>query len=534
MIINDIHIQAIYEPLHPNASKDTLVQLMLRQSSLVIRDLNILVPASQLRLSDLERKYGPLVNPDKDSRQKFEENLVASYVDAIRDPARHGYLLDHIGRVVLPSDDVYFLRGEQLIGGSPDIPYILTPELRNIHLASSNGSPAVLGDILLGIQYPGLMAFAYTMLSSVRSLILGDDIELQAVMWLVGPHGLGKTTTTERICLPYHYADGQPYGLLQAASTPAAVEKAAVSCYDAVLVIDDLAKSASPAVERERKTLCAKAVRIGTGMVPITKCNKNGLDNRFCNAGILMTAEFGLDNASDIERLIIVPITEQMALPHTLTPGLIGDAIRHFSLWMTEHHKDFLDRLHERVGATRHGYHSVRVETNYACLREVMREFLRSMEHLGVSADTGEQIMVRLEAAIQESLAAQDAAMAKLEEDKAAGNLAYIILAGLGNDAFRTTKNVDKFSDLKSKKDAVFVKGDLCMIPESLIHFVCAQPGYHDWTRQKVVNELKSYGALRIQRNGNSNSNTIKLKHGAPPTYRIVLDALEEAAEKYE
>lgn len=530
--MTELKISKIYEPLSSISPEDSVARLVLHRGNMVLRDLDEYVPVRKLRLSDLERRFGPLVNADPKSRAEFEERLTRSYAAAANNPAQHGYLLNRQGAFTLPSGELGFVRGNQVLCRSR-IPYYLLKEIQHIRLAGDGNSPAPLLDILPDIQFPGIMAFAYTVMASVRSLILDSGIELQAVMSLVGPPGKGKSVTTERICLPYRNENGKHHALLQASSTQAAVERAAVACYDMAMVLDDMAKSGSPAVERERKKLCAAAVRIGAGIVPTTKCGKDNLDTRYCNAGLVMTAEFTLENTSDLERLIIVPVTEQMALPHSLTPELIGDAIRHFSFWMLEHHEEFVTRLRREVSSARFGSHSVRVETNYACLRESTREFLRSMEPLGCTSSVSERIMSRLEEAITESLAAQDAEMSKISENKAIGNLAYIILGGIKSGAFRTTKKIEKFTDSGSKKDAVFVKREFCVLPESLVYFVRAQPGYHDWTRQRITQQLKDYGALRTQRNGDSTSNTVKVASDAPRTFRIVLKALEEAKEKY-
>lgn len=74
-------------------------------------------------------------------------------------------------------------------------------------------------------------------------------------------------------------------------------------------------------------------IRTGSGNTPIVKKCGSALSEQYCAAGVIPTAEFPLENMSDLTRCLIVPITEKMQLPDALCPELI----RHFSAWFTTH-----------------------------------------------------------------------------------------------------------------------------------------------------------------------------------------------------
>ena len=54
-------------------------------------------------------------------------------------------------------------------------------------------------------------------------------------------------------------------------------------------------------------------------------------------------------------------------------------------------------------------------------------------------------------------------------------------------------------------------KKDLCLKPDALVQYVRTQPGFHNWTRNRIIQELKDIGALVLQE---ENASTVHIdKH---------------------
>lgn len=80
----------------------------------------------------------------------------------------------------------------------------------------------------------------------------------------------------------------------------------------------------------------------------------------------------------------------------------------------------------------------------------------------------------------------------------------------------------------------LWLKGrDLGVDPEVLLQVVRAQPGYHDYTRNKIALELKDLGAVVLHRNGRHTSNIVKLWDHGPWGYRIRVDVLRDEMKEF-
>ena len=170
------------------------------------------------------------------------------------------------------------------------------------------------------------------------------------------------------------------------------------------------------------------------------------------------------------------------------------------------------------------------MNTSYSCLKAVFGEFLMALGDAGVSFDICGAIETRMRKAIDKALESHCAMLEALDEDRKRGNLAYIILMGIQSGFFKKTKDPEKLDG----KHYLYWQGDVCFLPNDLVFFVRQQPGYHQYTRDMITRELMDDGLMKIQRNGKHSSYTVKVEKGAPGTYRLIGDRLEEAAEEFE
>lgn len=170
-----------------------------------------------------------------------------------------------------------------------------------------------------------------------------------------------------------------------------------------------------------------------------------------------------------------------------------------------------------------------RVCTNYNCLRWAFQMFLRSLVSKGMHPARSNQLSLRMERAINLALRQYQLQKDKLGMTIRRGNLAYCILEGYRNKAFHLTKNVEKLNS----HDGIVWKNDLCLRPKILLAYIRKQPGYQDYTQNRLSMELTDLSALVLQEENSYTVHIAKSEHSQiPRVYRIKLNVLKKTAQK--
>ena len=439
---------------------------------------------------------------------------------------QRGYYLDRPGAVRFPDGHVCFIRGSELIGVC-NRPILIAPELNDIRLLGTAQTDPLLQLPPLLLQSPPQvpLVLAFVVFSSIRSVLVESGLDPQAVLYIVGKQGLGKTTLAQRMAGIYERS-GRPVGVIQAGATHAAVNTAMVSLRDQAVVIDDLCLSASRDTARRRIDLASKLIRQGTGTIPISKMEGNKSVELPCESSLIFTAEFTLENLSDLSRCIIVPVQKQLNIPDELTPMLIGDAIRFYSKWFCDHLEQELTHFQQAVHNRKISDMGARVDTNYCLMRASMQSFLRSLRDLRLPYNSEPVLLDKMDSALSDAIQEQQGMIERLKDQIPVGNIAFCIFEGYKHNAFNLTSKMKKLS----KHDGIIWKGDLCLRKEPLVSFVRQQPGYQSWSSNKIVRTLKDWNALVLQEDSAA---TVHLTKDSPRVYRIRLDVLEDAAQQY-
>ena len=383
-----------------------------------------------------------------------------------------------------------------------------------------------------------LLTTAYTLLTTVRSTVIESGVDLQAVLYITGAQGLGKTTLARRVAgFVNNAGTDRPALLFDAGSTLAATRDAMASARDLPIVVDDLCLSASRAAQQQRKDLGAKLVREAANVTEIIKKAPGGQTITLQNvAGVIMTAEFMLENASDVTRCIMAPIAQPLDLPNELTPELMAGVVQEFLQHFLRDPQSMLKRLHNFMQNNEHiaalqSCTEQRVRTNLTALSWAFREFV-AIFATNIQFDNLARDLVRnFNRALADSVTQTDAALARVRSLTPEGNIAYVLLNAYLGDNFNLLKQGKKLTKL-SKYDGIMLKGDLCLRKCALQQVVNQSPGYRGWGLNHIVAELVSYGALRIQEEG---TYQVKLSSDTevPRVYRIKVDTLEKFAERY-
>lgn len=523
----DLDIRTAYYPL--SAKMDQLPVFIEMIVTIEGWTDTILLPIKQFNLKGITKKCPLLHFRSKKSYPSFDEVLTSNFIQGLNHgKIQRGYYLENSGSIIFPDGHVCFLRGSELIG-SCNRPYMLTPEIDSIELMGKDTSLSQFLPLLLSSPPQVLLVFSYVVLSSIRSLLVENGIDLQAVLYIVGGQGLGKTTLATRVAGIYK-KDGKQTGIIQAGSTLAAVNTILLHSRDQPVLVDDLCLSASKDTARKRIDLASLLIRQCTSTLSITKKSGNATVEYPCGAGLIMTAEFHLENLSDLTRCLIVPIYNPLNIPDEITPDLIGAAIRYYSHWFIDHSYEEIAHFHEAIKAQDDSATEARMFTNYTCLRSAFLSFIRSLNNLNsCSHQMISQILRMMDSALSDAQQCHQNMIMNIKRKFPVGNLAYCIYQGYLNNAFDLCEKPHRLKD----HEGMIKKNDLCLRPEKLIQFVRNQSGYQEWKAIQITRELKDIGALVIEETGSSTVHIGQKKDHAPRVYRIRLNVLKEHAEKY-
>ena len=537
MICNGI--PEIVEAFHrPGASAPTCIRVRIRIGSFVDQCVDVAV--GDLGYRALHRVIPLLQCSSSRHRAVFDTYLVEIAQKFLENPEKNAvraYFFAQNGIVHLDDGSTCTVLGDRILGYKGQ--RCVAQPMCSWRIPEGTPDACItLAKLLTNQPSAVLLTTAYTLLTTVRSAVIESGVDLQAVLYITGAQGLGKTTLARRVAGFVNNTDtDRPALLFDAGSTLAATRDAMASARDLPIVVDDLCLSASRAAQQQRKDLGAKLVREAANVTEIIKKAPGGQTITLQNvAGVIMTAEFLLENASDVTRCIMAPIAQPLDLPNELTPELMAGVAQEFLQHFLRDPQSMLKRLHNFMQNNEHiaalqSCTEQRVRTNLTALYWAFREFVVIFA-TNIQFDNLARDLVRnFNRALADSVTQTDAALARVRSLTPEGNIAYVLLNAYLGDNFNLLKEGKKLTKL-SKYDGTMFKGDLCLRKCALQQFVNQSPGYRGWSLNRIVAELASYGALRIQEEG---TYQVKLSSDTevPRVYRIKIDALEQAAERY-
>jgi hypothetical protein len=372
-----------------------------------------------------------------------------------------------------------------------------------------------------------LLAIVFLIVTLVRSWVKQTRADYQAILYIVGGQGFGKTTLAHLLTDWHKDADGDADLFFEAGSTIAAIREQMAQARDLPLVVDDLCKSSSKTTERQRKELGAQLVREGANSAPIIKKLPGGrMSKQKCSASIVLTAEFELENASDITRCIFVNIDQPLDLPAELTSGLVESAAETCIKWFLNHQQESKAELEARLKCEIPKNTNKRIANNLLVIGFGFLILKKAADTAGTSEEMLQSLSELFTKSLTDSLSYTNNILIALDSHRKQGNVAAVLLEGLHQCAFSLTKKVEKLN----KHEGVIWKGDLCIKKEPLERFIRIQNRYQNYTISKIVQELKDIGALVLQEEGTAQ---VKIKKGLPRVYRIRIGILESEAKEF-
>ena len=537
MICNGI--PEIVEAFHrPGESAPTCIRVRIRIGSFVDQCVDVAV--GDLGYRALHRAIPLLQCSSSRHRAVFDTYLVEIAQKFLENPEKNAvraYFFAQNGIVHLDDGSTCTVLGDRILGYKGQ--RCVAQPMCSWRIPEGTPDACItLAKLLTNQPSAVLLTTAYTLLTTVRSAVIESGVDLQAVLYITGAQGLGKTTLARRVAGFVNNTDtDRPALLFDAGSTLAATRDAMANARDLPIVVDDLCLSASRAAQQQRKDLGAKLVREAANVTEIIKKAPGGQTITLQNvAGVIMTAEFLLENASDVTRCVMAPITQPLDLPDALTPSVMAGAVELFLQHYLLDSENLLRRLHsllknnEQIPALQNCPEQ-RVRTNLTALQWAFQEFAAILETRFERHDLASDLTQKFQHALADSVEQTNAALARVRSLTPEGNIAYVLLNAYLGDNFNLLKEGKKLTKL-SKYDGTTFKGDLCLRKCALQQVVNQSPGYRGWSLNRIVAELASYGALRIQEEG---TYQVKLSSDTevPRVYRIKTDTLEKFAERY-
>lgn len=456
--------------------------------------------------------------------QKLHEKLEYEKVNGcIRE-----YYVDQSGLHQLPGNGYYYIFGEQLLGEETERVYRDYTVFQTETLKNSNGALCALCQELAFVEPDVLIAVAFLAVALVRSGIQAAGVDWQAVLYIVGKQGVGKTTLARHLTSWLKNSQtGNAATFHGVGSSVAAMRDSMAAARDLPVVVDDLCLSASRTTQRKAVELGAQLIREGTNAASIMKKKPGGhIAEINCQAGLIFTAEFTIDNPSDVTRCIFLNLRESLNLPTTLTAAQMGSALQCYLNWFVSHAEGAFQALQEIAKSEKSDLHP-RVHMNYTILKWAMQQLLAAAVADGLSSDTATHLAVQYQIAEQHSIQFQLDKLEELKSHVKEENLASLLLrASKSKEVFHMTKKPKKLAEC----DGIWWQGDFCLKKEPLERFIRMQNGYQNYTISNITQELKDIGALVLQEEATSQ---VKIKKGLPRVYRIRISVLESEAKEF-
>ncbi|MBR1659486.1 MAG: hypothetical protein IJ705_04140, partial [Oscillospiraceae bacterium] len=503
----------------------------------------VTLPIRDLTYTKLHQLCPLLYSPNTPARQRINQYLTSLVVAATRKagiPQGPYFASGGIHRI--QGGAWVAAEGDELLGAAP-LYYAAAPEAEELQMLSSSEEKPVTKMLSMLFYQPLalLLLFAYALTSLVRSAIFGTGVDFQAVAWLCGGQGKGKTTAAKRLAGFFVRADDptqRPALFYDLGSTSSAVRDAMALRRDCPLILDDVCLSASRTSQEKRTELAAQIVREAANAADIVKKDRRGEEKHLSNAaGVILTAEFTLNNASDVTRCIMMKLTDQLQLPAELTPQLSGTAARAFLGKFLQSADTYLKQLKSAAADPGlYGECEPRVRSNLSVLRWAFHILLDAAADEGLSPEGLGQCVQRFDAAIRESATITSDCLATIRSNIPTGNIAYLLLKGINDDeeGFCLVRRWDKIDDKLPFYDGILPKdsrhrGFLYLRSQPLRVYICRQPGYRAYTLHKIVDELELYGALTVNEAGSKQIHP-NGNHKLPRVYCISIDALKKYA----
>lgn len=474
---------------------------------------------------------------------------------------QNGYLFPSSGTYTLPSGQRVVIWNSRVAGNNQkNIPFY-TRNSSSVIIEDKNSPIKTMVNAILENDCCVTLPLAFAMLVSRRDVVSDMGYPLRGGLYITAPQGAGKTTLARQM-LGYvvtRQNTKNPALFMESVSTEAAVRDSLSQNPGCVVIIDDLCKSSSRAIEKKRRELGSAVLRLAANEGDSAKKDKQGeTQHNYCSGGIALTAEFVLDGHSELTRSIFVNITEPLQLTKEIQPSLTGGVLSCFADWFANNYDTALEMLMNRcenpdildvIDLNNDPQYDFflrerRIRDNFSLMRWAFDCFIAmARKNPNFSLSIERALYTKFWEAVRNSLAKQLEVLNQLQTKTKEGNIAYLLKQAIDSKrVFNVCKKKDR-NDLHTMDGIIWKKDSNKNILEiglrqtSIVQFIRHQNGYQDYTSRKILQQLRDDGALILQED---NSFTVHLgkraENGKTNLPRVVLikyDVLSDCAKKY-
>ena len=190
MRISDFTFTTAWYPLSQNLQSDpAYISLHIRSNRGQTWDKQIVLPLEQICAAQFQKICPFLRIPgSRKEVQRFNEELMAKLErELAAGIIERGYYLEQSGVIDFPDGMIQFLAGSELIPNHCNRRYLPAPHLGNIRLVGEGTtSLQEMEWALVEAPAQALLTLAYVLLTSVRSMVIDQGIDFQAVLYILG------------------------------------------------------------------------------------------------------------------------------------------------------------------------------------------------------------------------------------------------------------------------------------------------------------------------------------------------------------
>lgn len=520
-------VRPLYTPENPTAL--SALQIVVRHPSgrttVFLDILEKSLTAQILRRISVCRLLQP------SAREMLDAYLI-SLASRIPAEPRTLYFREH-GLHRLAGGHWVFVCGDSVLGMPAGMEYQIAASVTRAHLAWDPELPVAEAVVQLCQrlkQHDDVLVplWGFVIFSSLRSCVRRLNLTTLPSLAIVGGQNLGKTTMAQRYLLLYDdtLRSGHCWAQLDAHSTPAATIDRVSLYRDQVVLVDDLAKSASATERRTRLELIAEVLRFASNDVDRIRMKSNWkVEERFCQAGLAFTGEFQMDNPSDLTRLVSVELHEQLRGGSDSDRRLAATAFHHLLLWLLPRLDNEIDELRHALDMVTTGT-DIRLRKNRIVLLRAIRLFYSFAEGIGaVTENYSNQAAVRAGNILSGLLDRQCRCVEQMTHPAPEGNLSWYILQGYRSNTFHVVTR----KMICDERDCIVERDALCIRANTLLHFFHTVTPYHTLTKTDMGRQLIEEGGLSRGRERRS----ARKKVCGHRYLELSFSSLQEASRKY-
>lgn len=392
---------------------------------------------------------------------------------------------------------VCYVAGNTVLGKLEE-PYIIAPSVSHLQLPTPEEGVQIFPQFLSRVKNSSAfgIAFAYSLLSGVQSVILKSGIMLQSVLYIQSPQGYGKTFLAKSTCCPYNSTlTSAPACFYDAGSTRASILKSVSAYRDLPLVVDDLCICTGSNMQRSRQELCAQIIRAAANKTTLTKQVGKTTTSESCLAGVVITAEIPMTAASELTRCIILPISEPQHNGSMHDRDLCSAIFRQYLVWFVENYFTETADLSFSYQRFLRGWNqdmtNMRTRESYFALEWVWISFLRFCVDTGrISEHHYTEILLPFQTTLRAMWKYQKELIVASSTPKR--DLCTVIYHLCTDGSLRWTEKPKQFY----KNDVLLKKNILYIFPEALLEQIKKEPGYGAFTQVTLSRALAQENIL--------------------------------------